>query len=181
MQCAGPLTHRKGTQTVSCDLAHNLGALPHLVGCDRRHDRYEWRHWVQVCWLQPTGLSKPITISTTDLSAGGIGLLCPNMVYPDTLGVVLLVDAQDRTALRYVEVMHCRYLIGSMLHLVGARWVSEPMGMPNMEVEMTPDGPRLAVGQPRSRRDLSRRRRAAGARGATDSGRNAMGRRHEPG
>lgn len=134
---------------------------PRLLGCDRLHDRYEWRHWVQVCWVRQSSIVAPIVVTTTDLSAGGIGLLCPNMVHPGTVGAVLLVDARHQAHLRYVEVMHCRYLLGSMSHLIGARWIPEPLGMPNMEIEMTADGPRLSIGQPLTRRDLSRQRRAS--------------------
>lgn len=134
---------------------------PRWLGCDRVHDRYEWRHWVQVCWFRQASICAPIVVSTTDLSAGGIGLLCPNMVHPGTVGAVLLVDARHRAHLRYIEVMHCRYLLGSMSHLVGARWIPEPLGMPNMEIEMTAEGPRLSIGQPLTRRDLGRQRRAA--------------------
>ena len=119
------------------------------------------RHRVQVCWVQQTSISNPLEVYTTDLSAGGIGLLCPNMVYPGTIGVLLLVDARNRVHLRYTEVMHCRYLIGSMAHLIGGRWIAEPMHVPNIEVEMTSFGPKLSLGQPLSRQDLHRRRRAA--------------------
>jgi len=143
-------------------LSHNPG-LPHQLGCDRLHDRYEWRHWVQVCWFRQGSISSPIVVSTTDLSAGGIGLLCPNMVHPGTVGVVMLVDAQYHAHLRYIQVMHCRYLIGSMSHLIGGQWIPEPMDIPNMEIELTGEGPRLSIGQPLSRRDLGRRRRAAAA------------------
>lgn len=134
---------------------------PGHLGCDRKHERYEWNHWIHVCWIRNFMLGQPMVAGTADLSAGGIGLICPNMVHAGSLGLAMLIGAEQRVKLYYIEVVHCRYMMGSMSHLVGARWIPEPPEMPEVRAEMTPDGPRLIVGQPRSPRDARMRRCAA--------------------
>jgi len=130
-------------------------------GSDRAHDRYKWNHWVHLCWIRNATFGDPVVVGTADLSAGGIGLICPNMVHAGAIGLVMLVGAKQRVKLRYIEVIHCRYLTTSMSHHVGARWIPEPAGMPEVRAEMTPDGPRIIVGQPRSSRETRMRCHAA--------------------
>lgn len=130
-----------------------------LLGCDRAHERYEWNHWVHVSWVQNSMIGEPVVVGTADLSAGGIGMICPNMIHPGSIGLVMFLGADRQLKLHYVQVVHCRYLIGSMAHLVGAKWIGEPAGLPEVKAEMTPDGPKLSVGLLRSRRDVCRLRR----------------------
>lgn len=128
-------------------------------GCERVHDRYEWDHWVHVCWVRRSFISEPLVVGTADLSAGGIGLLCPNLVYPGTVGLVLLVGREQRLKLNFIEIVHCRYLVGSMLHLVGARWIRKPPGLGHVRGEMTATGPRIVAGPSGDQRSSWRRRR----------------------
>lgn len=131
-------------------------ALSGGAASDRLHDRYEWRHWVHVSWVRDSMIGRPVVVGTTDLSAGGIGLICPNMIHPGSIGLVMFVGADRQLKLHYAKVVHCRYLMGSMSHLIGAQWIGEPAGLPEVKAEMTPDGPRLIVGLLRARRDVCR-------------------------
>lgn len=118
----------------------------------------------------------PVVVGTADLSAGGIGLICPHMVHSGSIGLVILVGAEQRIKLRYVEVVHCRYLTGSMSHLVGARWIPEPAGMPEVRAEMSSDGLRIVVGPPRSPVNARPKQRAAAIIGNEFRGPNVEGR-----
>ena len=128
---------------------------------DRAYERHDWKHWVHVCWIRDSTIGDPLVVATTDLSAGGVGLICPNMVHAGAIGLVMLMGAQPQVMVRYIVVRHCRYMMDVMSHLVGARWIPQPAGMPEVRAEMRANGPCIVVGPSRHPRDARTRRRAA--------------------
>ena len=109
----------------------------------RRFARYAWKTTVQVLWLEEHIYGSSVSMKTMDLSAGGIGLLSSSWVHLQRFGAVLLTDRPGHHSIRWIEVMHGRYVPEKKAHVIGCRWVPMPEDAPPVRVVDTPSGPRL--------------------------------------
>ena len=124
--------------------AHRDASTSAPLCCHRSYDRFPWQRRVQVAWIDEHGPSEPVILEANDLSAGGIGLVSRNMIYPHTVGMAMLCDAHGRALLRCLRVIHCRYESEIKAHVVGAQWLPMPL-RPLVRIVQGEDGPRLAV------------------------------------
>ena len=113
----------------------------------RRYDRFLWVRPIQVSWLRQGQLSTPITLVAQDLSKGGMSILSRSLVYPGTIGIVLLKKNNEDAILRCIRVAHCRY-IGEAEHFVGASWLPMPSGLP-ISIRQSNQGPVLDIRETR--------------------------------
>ena len=111
-----------------------------LAGDGRKYGRYAWRTDVQICWTTVGLTCTPLWVRATDISSGGCGFLCKNMVHARTRGVVLLQPPGKEPTLRPFEVIHCRYHTELKAHHVGVRWIPEPLEKPPVEIKTTAEG-----------------------------------------
>lgn len=98
---------------------------------------------IQVAWFRQGRLSAPVVHIAQDLSQGGLSIVSRSLVYPGTVGVVLLRKSNDDAMLRGLRVVHCRY-IGNAEHFVGAQWIPLPDGLP-VTIRLEDRGPVMVV------------------------------------
>ncbi len=109
----------------------------------RRFSRYPWKTTVQVLWLEDHVYGSSMPMRTMDLSAGGIALLSASWVHLHRFGAILLTNGPGQYSIRWVEVMHGRYVSEKKAHVIGCRWVPAPESAPTVRVVETTSGPRL--------------------------------------
>jgi len=109
----------------------------------RRFARHEWKTSVQVLWLEEHVYGSSVAMRTMDLSAGGIALLSSSWVHLNRFGAVLLTDRPEHRCIRWIEVMHGRYVPEKKAHVIGCRWIQTPENAPPVRIVETSTGPRL--------------------------------------
>ncbi|MCL4195991.1 MAG: hypothetical protein KJZ69_00745 [Phycisphaerales bacterium] len=120
----------------------STAAEPNGAG-KRRFARYAWKTTVQVLWLEEHVYGSSVPMRTMDLSAGGIALLSASWVHLHRFGAVLLTNGPGQHSIRWLEVMHGRYVTEKKAHVIGCRWIPAPENAPPVRVVEAPGGPRL--------------------------------------
>ncbi len=119
------------------------GAAPEAGAGKRRHDRFDWKTRVQVLWLDEHGRGTLVMLRTQDLSAGGVALLSSPWIHSGRCGAVLLSEGSAGHTVRWIEVLHGRYVPERKAHVIGCRWIAPPENAPSVKVLQTPSGMRL--------------------------------------
>jgi len=109
----------------------------------RRFDRFAWKTQVQVLWLEEHGRGTSVTLRTDDLSAGGMALLSSSWIYPGRRGAVLLAGHPGQPSIRWVEVLHGRYVSERKAHVIGCKWIPTPENAPPVRITESSTGPQL--------------------------------------
>ncbi|MBL0922181.1 MAG: hypothetical protein IBJ10_08655 [Phycisphaerales bacterium] len=94
---------------------------------DRRdHGRHPYHKDVPVYWLGELNRSSEVALlRASDVSVGGIRLVCRHMLYPGAKGVVQLTRQAAEHAIVGIEVMYTDY-IGDMRYASGCRFIAVP-------------------------------------------------------
>lgn len=109
----------------------------------RKYDRFDWKTRVQVLWIDEHGRGTSVIMRTQDLSAGGIALLSSSWVNIKRCGAVLLLDGPNHRSVRWIEVLHGRYVPDRKAHVIGCRWIATPENAPPVRINETASGPRI--------------------------------------
>ncbi|MBL0922182.1 MAG: PilZ domain-containing protein [Phycisphaerales bacterium] len=102
------------------------GRAPAAADNRRAHDRRPYHVDVPVVWLGPLRQSDRVqSVRASDVSVGGVRLLCRHMLYPGSTGVIQLARADGTLVLVAVEVLHTSY-VGDMMYASGCRFIPVP-------------------------------------------------------
>lgn len=101
---------------------------------NRRFDRFDWKRSVQILWLDEHARGVSMILRTEDLSAGGIGLLSPSWVHLGRCGAVLLTDRPGHHSIRWLQVLHGRYVSERKIHVIGCKWIPTPENAPPIRI-----------------------------------------------
>ncbi len=109
----------------------------------RRFARFDWRTQIPVLWLEAHGRGTCVAMRTEDLSAGGIALLSSSWIHPGRCAAVLLVNRRGHRSIRWVEVLHGRYVSERKAHVIGCKWIPAPENAPPIRIVESAAGPQL--------------------------------------